>query len=162
MVAVSVCLIVISITAYFFLSKKASPVPYFPSQKEDIPLILKTLPPARTVADLGAGTGTVVFAGAKAYPTMTFIALEMNPILVAVLWLKKIFGNYKNVEIIYGDMFEKAIDADVYFLYISPWYLSKAVSIIKQGRRIITYFYAVPGIKPTRILQGKNTLYLYS
>ena len=89
---------------YIFVSRKRSPVPYFPTNKKDIPLIIKALNLKlnHTVVDLGAGDGVVIFKAAeetykRGFGTK-FYAVEINPILILILYLKKLFHeNRKNI-----------------------------------------------------------------
>jgi len=103
--------------AYLFLSKKVSPIPYFPSNKKDLPLIIKALKLKnnQTVVDLGAGDGIVVFsAAARALQkklNTKFIAIELNPILILVLHIRRLFhSNKKNIKITYADIFKSKIE----------------------------------------------------
>jgi 16S rRNA A1518/A1519 N6-dimethyltransferase RsmA/KsgA/DIM1 with predicted DNA glycosylase/AP lyase activity len=63
-----------------------------------------------------------------------FIALEINPILVCILHIRRLFEpNKKNIQIIWGDMFKinfkqfSTFDFSLttIYLYISPWLIEK-------------------------------------
>src|SRR3990167_8379176 len=106
-------IIFITIIIFIFSSKKFSPIPYFPSQPVDIPLIIKTLnlKNNQTVFDLGAGDGIVIFTAAKSSfqrkLNTKFVAVEINPVLILILHLRRLFHpNKKNVKIIFGDIFK--------------------------------------------------------
>lgn len=144
-----------------FSSKRFSPIPYFPSQEIDIPLIIKALNlrNKQAVFDLGAGDGIVVFSAAKAAfdkkLNTKFIAVEINPILALLLHFKRLFHpNKKNINIIKADMFkdgfwsriapqndngtmkpyqtwQKQFNNLTIYLYISPWFLEKVVENCK-------------------------------
>src|SRR3989338_4927434 len=148
-------IIFITIIIFIFSSKKFSPIPYFPSQPVDIPLIIKTLnlKNNQTVFDLGAGDGIVIFTAAKSSfqrkLNTKFIAVEINPVLIFILHLRRFFHpNRKNIRIVYGDIFKINIKYQILkikmtseksnikndntmkqfnnltiYLYISPWYL---------------------------------------
>jgi len=65
----------------------------------------------QTIIDLGAGDGVVVFEAA--YESLQkklntkFIALEINPVLIIVLYLNwMLHPNRKHVKIVWGDMFK--------------------------------------------------------
>ncbi|MDO9027391.1 MAG: class I SAM-dependent methyltransferase, partial [Candidatus Roizmanbacteria bacterium] len=143
-------LFIVFITIIFiFSSKKLSPIPYFPSQKIDLPKIIKALnlKNNQTVFDLGAGDGIVIFEAAKwTYKhklNTQFIAVEINPVLILIMNIRRIFHiNKNNIKIIYGDIFELdfknfinftygSVVTDPYnitfYLYISPWYLEKVI-----------------------------------
>jgi 16S rRNA A1518/A1519 N6-dimethyltransferase RsmA/KsgA/DIM1 with predicted DNA glycosylase/AP lyase activity len=169
-------LIVALVIIYFFTSKKRSPIPYFPSNKQDIPLILKALNLRnnQTVIDLGAGDGIVVFEAAKEAKkrklNTQFIAVEINPILVFVLHLRKIFHpNRKNIKVIYADMFKLNVSTftdknATIFLYISPWFMEKVYKKLKEDLgsfKLVSYFYALKNKKETKKLKGVHKLFVY-
>ena len=99
--------VTIFIVIFLFSSPKLSPIPYFPSQPVDLPLIVKALglKNNQTVIDLGAGDGIVIFEAAKSSYlkkfNTKFIAVEINPVLILVLHLQRFFHpNKKNIQII--------------------------------------------------------------
>jgi 16S rRNA A1518/A1519 N6-dimethyltransferase RsmA/KsgA/DIM1 with predicted DNA glycosylase/AP lyase activity len=176
--------IVIIVILYIFSSPTLSPIPYFPSQKVDIPLIIKALNLTnnQTVIDLGAGDGIVIFAAAqealKKKLNTKFIAIEINPVLLLIMYIKKIFHpNRKNIKIVYADMFKlnfkKLLTFDfsllTFYLYISPWFLKKVITNInsqlatnKQQLTIVSYMYTIKSLKEKeRIIQGKNKIFVY-
>ena len=95
-------IIFIIIIIFIFSSKKFSPIPYFPSQPVDLPLIIKALnlKSNQTVFDLGAGDGIIIFKAAQqAYKqklNTQFVAVEINPVLILILHLRRLFhpNNY--------------------------------------------------------------------
>ncbi|MBI4226417.1 hypothetical protein HY612_04880, partial [Candidatus Roizmanbacteria bacterium] len=95
-----------------FSSKRFSPIPYFPTQKIDLPLIIKSLylKSDQLIVDLGAGDGIVIFEAAKeAYKkklNTEFLAVEINPILILLLRLRRYFHpNKKSIKILKADIF---------------------------------------------------------
>lgn len=172
-------LIVALTIIYFFTSKKASPIPYFPSNKQDLPLILEALNlrNGQTVVDLGAGDGLVVFESAaeaqKRRLNTQFIAVEINPILVLILHLRKfVHPNRKNIKVIMADMFKlnlKSVIRNpqsqiVIFLYISPWYMEKVYKKLEKDLRsfeLVSYFYGIPKKTLKKTVQGVNKVFIY-
>lgn len=162
-----------------FAFPKLSPIPYFPSQKIDLPLIIKSLGVKnnQVIMDLGAGDGLVIFEAAKIasekHLNTRFIALEINPILYLLLRIKNLFHrNRKNIQIVFGDMFKidyknvlpKVKSEAIFYLYISPWFLEKISSILQKQLKnfyIISYMYAVPKRKEVSRLKGKNNVFRY-
>ncbi|PIS15954.1 hypothetical protein COT62_00845 [Candidatus Roizmanbacteria bacterium CG09_land_8_20_14_0_10_41_9] len=153
-----------------------SPIPYFPSNKKDIPLILTALNlrDDQIVVDLGAGDGLVVFEAAhRAFQkklATRFIAVEINPILVFILHLRKLFhSNKKNIRIVWADMFKfKTIEQYsnmTIFLYISPWFLEKTLKQIRTlpGKKtIVSYYYPIKSLRPAlTISNGVNPIFVY-
>ena len=123
---------------FLFSSPQLSPIPYFPSNKKDLPLIIKALnlKNNQVVFDLGAGDGMVIFeAGKLAFQkklNTQFFAVEINPVLILIMWVRWLFHpNKKNIKIICGDIFKIDFKKLVtnhqslitIYLYISPCYL---------------------------------------
>ncbi|MEK7110200.1 MAG: class I SAM-dependent methyltransferase [Patescibacteria group bacterium] len=182
---ISIVILFIIITIIFlFSSKILSPIPYFPSQPVDMPLIIKalSLKNNQTIFDLGAGDGIVIFKAAQqAYQqklNTQFVAVEINPVLILILYLRRLFHqNRKNIKIVHDDIFKmdfsfynRCTDAKfcvstTFYLYISPWYLEKTISNIKDQISkfsVISYMYPIGSLKnKQKILQGKNKIFIY-
>lgn len=162
-----------------FAFPKLSPIPYFPSNKKDIALIIRSLglKDNQVVIDLGAGDGLVVFEAAEfAYArrlNAQFIAVEINPMLLILLQIKRLFNrNRKNIKVVQGDMFKlnyekllpKLKTQNTFYLYISPWYLEKTVENIKNYLKtfyIVSYMYQLPKRKEIKKLKGKHPIFTY-
>jgi len=152
-------LICIFVIIVIFSFPQFSPVPYFPSNGADIPLILKSLHirENQTIVDLGAGDGIVILKAAQeAYNkglNTQFIAVEINPVLLLILHMRCLLHpNHKNIKIVNRDMF--ALDYSLLpmpypltvYIYISPWFIEKTVqNISKQMKEynLVSYFYQV-------------------
>ena len=178
---------------FLFSSPQLSPIPYFPSNKKDLPLIIKALnlKNNQVVFDLGAGDGIVIFEAAKlAFEknlNTQFFAVEINPILILIMWFKWFFHpNKKNIKIIRADIFNmnfknllnKPVTRNpqlaTFYLYISPWYLEKVIknflpeeALAESGKlkiknfSLVSYFYPVPKMSAKKIFQGKNKVFTY-
>jgi 16S rRNA A1518/A1519 N6-dimethyltransferase RsmA/KsgA/DIM1 with predicted DNA glycosylase/AP lyase activity len=171
-----------------FSSPQLSPIPYFPSNKKDLPLIIKALnlKNNQVVFDLGAGDGIVIFEAAKLALekklNTRFVALEINPVLILIMWVRWLFhSNKKNIKIIRADIFTynfchaelglasqimKQVQDDnvIIYLYISPWHLEKVIKNLKSQIKnfsLVSYFYPIPKIKAKKIFQGKNKVFTY-
>jgi 16S rRNA A1518/A1519 N6-dimethyltransferase RsmA/KsgA/DIM1 with predicted DNA glycosylase/AP lyase activity len=162
----------------FFSSPKLSPIPYFPSNKKDIPLIIKALnlKNNQVVFDLGAGDGIVIFEAAKkAFQkklNTKFFAVEINPVLILIMWLKWLFHpNKKNIKIVCDNIFKidfkrykLQVTSYTFYLYISPWYLEKVIKNLKltiKNFSLVSYFYPVPKMKEKKVFEGKNKVFVY-
>lgn len=163
-----------------FSSKTLSPIPYFPSQPVDIPLIIEALnlKNNQTIFDLGAGDGIVIFKAAtmafKKKLNTKFVAVEINPILILILLVRRLFHqNRKNIKIVRDDIFKmdfSSLAPSPYsltvYLYISPWFLEKTVSnLLAQARNfsVVSYMYPIRSLKKKeKIIQGKNKIFVYS
>ena len=176
--------LIIVVIILLFSSKTFSPIPYFPSQPVDMFLIIKALNLRnnQTVIDLGAGDGIVIFRAAdqalsKRFNTK-FIAVEINPILILILHLRRLFHpNRRNIKIVFDDIFKmkfyKLITSNssliTFYLYISPWFLEKTISSINQQLAIrnqqltiVSYMYPIKSMKKKeKIIKGKNKIFIY-
>lgn len=169
--------IVLVIIAILFLSKTLSPVPFYPTNRQDLSAITKNLVKGPTlVVDLGAGNGRVIFAAArqayKIHHKAQFIALDINPALVAWMRLRRLFHpNRKHIRIMRADMFQldmKRITHDTkpvtVYLYVDKKSLARLrlkLESLPKGSRILSYMYEIPGAKPSSTHKGINNLYEY-
>src|SRR3989344_1592356 len=161
-------LIILALTIgliFLFTSPSLSPVPYFPTNKKDLALVIEKLEMNNNqiIYDLGAGDGMVLFEAAKwaghAKLDTKFIGVEINPILVLILLVRCFFHpNKKNIHIVLGDMFKfdyrqfvkNENMENVFYMYISPWYLEKTVNQIRKldtPVRIVSYMYAIKSLQ---------------
>ena len=130
-------------------------------------LILKALnlKNDQTIIDLGAGDGIVIFEAAKLAHSKKlstkFIAVELNPVLVLIMYFRRFFHpNKNNIQIVQDDIFSTnlkrlTLNASplTFYLYISPWYMQKVLDNLKKQLKkfsVVSYFYPLP----------KNTLSL--
>ncbi|MCX6732600.1 MAG: hypothetical protein NTV98_03615 [Candidatus Roizmanbacteria bacterium] len=178
-------ILTVLIIIIIFSFPQFSPIPYFPSNSKDIKLILKALAIRndQTIVDLGAGDGIVIFKAAEEAShnslNTKFIAVEINPILLLILHLRRLFHpNRKNIRIVNRDMFymdySKLISTDLsrfqpvltFYIYISPWFIKKTVSnIVKQIKvfDLISYFYQVKCLPKhkEKIVEGVHKIFTY-
>lgn len=172
-----ICLFVIIV---IFSFPQFSPIPYFPSNGKDIPLILKALHirSNQTIIDLGAGDGIVILKAAeKAFNdslNTKFIAVEINPILLIILHIRRLLHpNKKNIRIVNADMFTMDysnltnLTNSTFYIYISPWFIEKTVvNITKQIKNfdLVSYFYQVKCLPKYReeINEGVHKIYRYA
>lgn len=182
-IAISIVFFVLIGILTIFAFPCFSPIPYFPSNRKDVPLILKALDlrNGQTVVDLGAGDGLVVFEAAKlAFQKKLdtrFIGVEINPILVFILHLHRLFHpNKKSIQIIWNDMFKinsffldnetmKQLSNITFFLYISPWFLEKMLKQIRtvDGKKtIVSYYYPIKSLKANLTIRNEvNPIFVY-
>ncbi|MDP2685425.1 MAG: rRNA adenine N-6-methyltransferase family protein [bacterium] len=169
----AVILIFTAFIIYIFVSRKRSPVPYFPTNKKDVPLIIKALnlEKNKSIVDLGAGNGIVIFkAASEAYKRgfdTKFYAVEINPVLVFIMNIRKLFHkNKKNIYILSEDftkMSLKKFKNAVFYLYLSPKYLDIVYQKIKKeasNPKIISYFYKTNERIDFIKIKGENNLYV--
>ncbi len=185
LIPLGVLLFLFACIAPFFVLKRLSPIPYFPSNAHDISLILKQIPltHATVLYDLGAGDGVVVFAAAsvahKNGLSARFIAYEINPYLLLVMRIRRLFHpNKANIAIRRGDIFStdyplSAHKKITFFTYISPWFMEKTVANVarqlpkKESVTWVSYFYEAPkstlyNSKQLGHTKGVHDVYRYS
>ncbi|MFN4213064.1 MAG: hypothetical protein ACK4FL_03850 [Microgenomates group bacterium] len=173
-------LFIIFLIILLLSSPTLSPIPYFPTNKKDLPIIIKALNVRsnQTIVDLGAGDGTVIFAAANAsYQkklNTQFLAVEINPILILIMHLRRLtHPNKKNIKIIWGDLFKNDFinfinfkNSLTIYLYVSPWLLEKIVSNIQyrlSNISYVTYMYPIKSLKSKekRIKEVKHDIFVY-
>lgn len=175
---VYIILPLILLIIFYFFSSKVSPIPYFPTNKADLNKIIMALDMKKdgAVIDLGAGDGTIIFAAAtKAYQdnlNTQFFAIDVNPILIAYMWIRRLFHPNKiNIKLILGDMFKidyatllKKYSPRVFYIYISPWFTKATAQMIhdqKLNARIVSYFYPIENKKEDEKIKGIHDIYIY-
>lgn len=186
LIVIFLCLLMLFFVLILFSFPQLSPIPYFPTNKKDLPLIIKALnlKNNQTVIDFGAGDGIVIFSAAKQAFNQklntTFIAIEINPVLVLILYLRRLFNpNKKNINIIWGDMFKINLKTQIsnlstikqynnvtIYIYISPWMIDRLVKnlippMAGKNFSIVSYMYPRKNKQPTKIIPGFNKIYLY-
>jgi outer membrane protein assembly factor BamB len=127
---------------------------------------------ADVVYDLGSGDGRIVIAAAKL--GCTAVGVEWDKELVATSREKaKEAGVDKLATFELGDLFEADFSkADVVALYILPTMLKRLtpkLNKLKPGTRIVSHAFAIPGIKPAKVIELTSDeddisrkIYLYS
>lgn len=167
---------------FVFSSPKLSPIPYFPSHAKDMRLIIRALDlkNEQVVVDLGAGDGAIVFAGATFAHTHNlnthFIAVEINPFLLVIMHLRRIFHPHrKYMHIVNFNMFSDNLrelvarfhvekNISTFYMYISPRYLGMMKGRIQTSfshAHIVTYFYKIPDTVEVEKIQGVHPIYKY-
>ena len=98
---------------FLFSSPQLSPIPYFPTNHQDLDSIIKALnlKNDQTIIDLGAGDGIVIFEAARIAKDKglgtKFVAVDINPILIFIMCLRRLFHpNRKNIKIVWADLFK--------------------------------------------------------
>ncbi|MBI2052005.1 hypothetical protein HYT33_04580 [Candidatus Roizmanbacteria bacterium] len=172
---------------FLFASPRFSPIPYFPTSEKDLSLVVGalSLKNNQVVYDLGAGGGIVIFEAAnvakKRKLNTQFVAVEINPVLVLILHLKRLLhSNKRNINIVWGDMFKikfkiqkskvkitsKKSKTITVYVYVSPWMLENMYKKLKNEFhkfRFVSYFYPLPkGVaRPIKTYNGKNKIFIY-
>ena len=180
MIIVGLLLLFVFVFIIVFAFPQFSPVPYYPSNYKDKELILKHLglKHNQTVIDLGAGDGWVIFEAARLALSKKlktqFVATEINPFLLFLLYCKRLFHpNKKNIQIRYFDIFKhnysklttNNYQLITFYLYLSPWLIAKIwrkIKTVKNKRTLVAYYYPIKGLIPNKTIKGINEIYLYN
>ena len=170
---------------WLFFSKTFSPIPFYPTNAKDLRMIVDTLLSSTDntngiIVDLGAGTGTVIFAAAhetyRRKLNISFLAVEIHPLLVFIMNIRRLFHPYrKSITITRADMFKYDFSRPqthnsqlmTIYLYVGPFVmerLKKKLGRLPPKTTIISYMYAILGWerKLTGTKTNINPLYIYA
>lgn len=138
--------------------------PYLPTlnRQQAAALDLLNLKPGQIFYDLGSGDGRILLAAADRGATA--IGYEINPFLVAVVWLRSRRSRGK-VKIIWGNFWRADIsDADAIFIFLInrhmprlDRYLSRQFKAKKVA--VVSHAFQIPGRSPKKQASG---LYFYT
>lgn len=157
MVAISLFIVVIFLTFLFWTVRNGiSPMPTAPKVKK---ALLKALPNHidGTIVDLGSGWGTLCFALAKKYPNCPVVGYESSPIPYYYSVIKKVFCGPDNVTFKRRDFFTVSMNhASLILCYLYPRAMQKLkekfASELKPGTLVISHTFAIPSLKPDKII----------
>lgn len=132
--------------------------PYLPthSRQVEIALDMLALEKGETMLELGCGDGKVIIAAARR--GWRVVGYELNPVLVAVCWLRT--RRYRaQVRLVWGDYWRMDWpDAAAIYGFILPKYMSKLNSKIihdtKKPLRLASYAFAIPEKVPSKERKG--------
>ncbi len=147
-------------------------VPYVPTREEVIGLVLKALDlrEGDVLYDLGCGDGRIPVEAVRKYPIKKAVCVEIRDDLVERAKERaKRAGVEDRVEIVKGDFFRVPIkDATAVYMYlltsVNEQLKPKLERELKEGARVVTLDFQVPGWKPVRTVGGsgwQRTLYVY-
>lgn len=148
-------------------------VPYVPTRRETLEAILSSIHLTREdiFYDLGCGDGRVVVEVAKRFPVKKAVCIEARRDLVEEARKNALeAGVADRVVIIHGDFFKVPIrDATVVYMYlltsVNEALKPKLERELREGARVISLDFQIPGWKPVEILGEKagwqRTLYIY-
>lgn len=137
--------------------------PYLPTltPQVDAALGLANLQPGDILLELGSGDGKVLVAAARR--GIVVVGYELNPLLVAISWLRT--RRYRDtVSIIWGDFWHKPWpEADAIFAFLLPRYIEKLDNKVMQYPhkpvKLLSFAFAIPARKASDKRAG---VYLYA
>jgi SAM-dependent methyltransferase len=132
--------------------------PYLPTlqRNKETALDLLNLKAGQTMLELGCGDGRVLAAAAKR--GISAVGIELNPLLVAVSWLRT--RRYRTqVRIIWGSYFSvQWPPAEGIFTFMLPRQMAKLDQEIerwhKKPVRLASFGFAIPNKKPVAVKDG--------
>jgi cyclopropane fatty-acyl-phospholipid synthase-like methyltransferase len=151
-------------------TNKLAPYVASPAKVVDRMLELANIRPGETVFDLGCGDGRILIEAAQRYKAKA-VGIEISPKIAAEARIKvKKAGLAQNVQVIEGDLLQADLTgADVVTIYLATSLNEelrpRLERFLKPGARVVSHDYAVPGWKPTQVVQAdgrqKHSIYLY-
>lgn len=126
--------------------------PYVPTRRaqREAALDLLDLKPGQTLIDLGCGDGAMLIAAAKR--GINAVGYEINPVLVAISWLRtRRYG--KKVKVVQGNFWRKNWPpADGVFVFLTQRYMQRLhqnmQTRFKKPTKLVTYGFSIPNKKP--------------
>ncbi len=156
LIALTILIIIFAILTSISSFKTKGAV-FTTTHRTKIKKILDNVPmsPGEVVYDLGCGDGRFLIAAARRY-NVKAIGLEINPWAYFLCRLRTFFSG-ERVSIYFKDFWKEDIrDADIVFCYLFPdvmWMLREKFSKeLKDGARVISCNFMIPGWKPEKIL----------
>jgi protein-L-isoaspartate O-methyltransferase len=141
-----------------------------PARVVDRMLELAGIRPGETVYDLGCGDGRILIAAVQKFKAKA-IGIEISPKIVAEARTRiKKAGVGDRAQVIQGDLLQTDLTgADVVTIYLATSLNEelrpRLEKFLKPGARVVSHDYAVPGWKPTQVVQAegrqKHSIYLY-
>jgi 16S rRNA A1518/A1519 N6-dimethyltransferase RsmA/KsgA/DIM1 with predicted DNA glycosylase/AP lyase activity len=163
-------LVLISILAglyiiYFFYWIRAFQIsaPYYPTSKKAIAEMIHAIDSYKIkhIVELGAGDGRVAIALSKKGYTVT--AVEFNPILAALIYLRKIIGRHKNLKVVRKDFLKISYNEfDAAFIYLYPKVMKKLSKKIRSEMKkesvLVSNTFEFHDLKP---IHKANKIFVY-
>lgn len=126
------------------------------------------LQPGEVIIDLGCGTGTLLFAAARAYPGIIARGYEVSALPLFLGWLHKFarIRTYRAVSLKFGNLFRAPInDADIIVIFLLsscyPRLINKLKHELKPTARVIVEAWPLPDIEPTQTIREEGLLPLF-
>jgi len=155
---------------YPVYSQKLAPFVPSPQRVVDRMLEMAAPKPGETVFDLGCGDGRVVITAAQRF-NVKAVGIEVDEKLVQRATERISNMNLQNqVKIVKEDLLQSDLSgADVVVIYLltgsNEILRPRLEKFLKPGARVVSYAYAIPGWKPTKVdrtdQQHGHLIYLY-
>ncbi len=145
--------------------------PWVPTRKKDLHQALAVLahePEHRYGIDLGCGTGSLLFAVARAYPNMHLYGYDVSLAPLFFGWIRKWLSpqRYKRVHLRFKNLYRVDVSpADLIFVFMMPephTRIAKTVLLRAQPRALVLFeAWSPEGFVPERSVQAPACLPLH-
>ncbi len=159
--------VVVVVAVYFAFASFLFGAGYQPTPKASVEAMLSMagVGATDTLYDLGAGTGAIVFRAARERRA-SVVAVEVEPIRVAILRLRRYFGGpQERVSIRWGNVYGLDFrNATVVAVFLWPGAMARLKPLFEaqlgSGTRVVSHWHEVPGWVP-EAHDPKAKVYLY-
>ncbi len=166
-------LVALAVSIIWAVVPRFSPIPYYPTQSQDLRLIIRTfgLKKGDILYDLGAGDGKVIIEAAK-IKGVKVVGVEIHPLLVFVMLVKRFLHPHKeNITVLWHDLFNIDItDATHIYLYVGPFVMKRVVAKVlgempPHLKQITSYMYPfqlkeLPKGLTETVIEGEHPIYI--
>jgi tRNA A58 N-methylase Trm61 len=148
----------------------ASAAPWLPTKPKDRAHLFEhlKLSPGQKVIDLGCGDGSLLFAVARQFPSVTCVGYDISLLPLLFAWGRKMifFKKYCNVSIRFGNLFKQSVaDADLVFIFLLPKSYPKLTEVLKrdlrEDARAVVEAWPLPLIESTETIKKDGCLSLF-
>ncbi len=167
-----ILLFIVVVNLFLFISRRFSPIPYFPTNNKDLALIVKTLKLKKgdTLYDLGAGDGTIIIEAASSSKAHV-VGVEIHPLLILIMHIKRLIHPRRNyIHVKWQNIFKTNLkNATHVYLYVGPFVMKQIMSYLlkhksKKLTKIVSYMYEFqlpPSLnKNIKVVQGYRKIYI--
>lgn len=164
LILISVITIIFIIYFYYWIRAFIISAPYYPSNKKVLSKSLEEFKKNNTkhVVELGAGDGKVAILLAKNGIVVT--AVEINPILALLIWLRRVVLRLDNLHVYRGDFLKMDFKKfDGAFIYLYPKVMDKLSKKLydemPEGSLILSNTFNFHDRKPEKKFDNKLIVY---
>ena len=165
-------LVMLFLAVFLYLLIFRYKAPWVPTFKKDIIRLaqLLKLEDGKVFYDLGCGDGRVIFYLARKYPRAKFVGVEISLFFLALSYLRKILGNYKNVGFKLADYMKMDLNlADYVFIFANQQPVidlaKKIEAEVNKPITVISYCFEILIWQNYLVLHDKpaktNSIYIY-
>lgn len=145
---------------YWSVKNGISPMPTTPYVRRELFKILPELPQTSSetsIAELGAGWGSLLIPLAKHYPNCRIVGYETSPIPYGITWLRLKLAKISNATVLKRNFLKEPLGSfQLFVCYLYPGCMQKLAVKLEQELRheawIVSHTFALPGWTPIQSL----------